>query len=51
MYIDEQFFERINMYAIFVRVWVEKNDKIRCMMIKKNAILQDGEKRKICYEA
>jgi hypothetical protein len=50
MYIDEQFFRGMNMYAIFAGVWVGKNDKIRWMLIKKNAILQDGEKRKICYE-
>jgi TPR repeat protein len=46
MYIDEQFFRGINMYAYFVGVWVGKNDKIRWMWIKKNAILENGEKRK-----
>jgi hypothetical protein len=46
MYIDEQFFMRINMYVSLMGVWVGKNDKIRWMMIKKNAILLNGEKRK-----
>jgi hypothetical protein len=46
MNIDEQFFMRINMYVSLIGVWVGKNDKIRCMLIKKNAILQNGEKRK-----
>jgi len=46
MNIDERFFSRINMYAIFAGVWVRKNDKIGWMWIKKNAIMLDGEKRK-----
>jgi hypothetical protein len=46
MNIDEQFFMRINMYVSLMGVWVGKNDKIGWMLIKKNAILQDGEKRK-----
>jgi hypothetical protein len=46
MNIDEQFFMRINMYVYFVGVWVRENGKIRWMLIKKNAILLNGEKRK-----